>query len=132
MTQTVKVLGRTLTITNSILSEGWLPFGIGAGYWGRVDYADGNSGFIVTEHEPSGADESTHYVTWDEMRETFVKCIQNPDAADGNPLMGSEVHGYFITSVIEAEDGEPEWGIIDAEATDVWLQVACFGEVIYG
>lgn len=47
-------------------------------------------------------------------------------------FVNKTIHGYFIDSWRERDEDGIEMGNIDADAADVWVQVAAFGEVVYG
>lgn len=129
MSQTV-TLEIPLTISDDVLHS-IIPFGE-ISYWASI--RDSENGFIVTEHEPDEDDplKGRHEVSYDNLRSAFVDCYRNAPLVTGQRLMGSRVHSYFVNSVTDAYDGEPEWGDIDADAADVWMQIAVFGQIVYG
>lgn len=46
------------------------------------------------------------------------------------PHVNETIHGYFRSAVADPQD--LDLGCIDAWAADVWVQLAAFGEVVYG
>jgi hypothetical protein len=47
-------------------------------------------------------------------------------------FVNREIHSYFIDSWRNRDENGIDGGYIDGDAADVWVQVAIFGEVVYG
>ena len=116
------------TITDMLDAAGY-----GMTYWATsMDFkARGDNLYIeVTEgEEDDDGKPKVHEATYAKLREAFGKC------ADPNQdLIGQWVHEYFVNAVKDRDEktGEIDAGHIDASAGDVWVQIALFGEVVYG
>ena len=124
MTDTVTI-SQTFTLTVDDIST---YAGNDVYYWGEAEFSTDTYGLLVREHENDEADPI--FVSWQTLREAFVQCVKNEDK-NGERLMGYP-HEYFLNAVRDAEDGVPDWGHIDGTASDIWLQVAAFGQIVYG
>lgn len=51
---------------------------------------------------------------------------------EGEIQVARYIQEYFLRAWLERDDEGIDMGHIDAEAADVWVQVAAFGRVIYG
>lgn len=67
-------------------------------------------------------------ITKAQARAAFVD-LARPD----QPHVNRTIHGYFQQALQQGTDEDGlEMGAIDADAADVWVQVAAFGKVVYG
>lgn len=101
----------------------------GITYWAGgapADHPASGARFVLVDRE--GGDGKVYEVTDHELRRAFME-LADVDQKHVNDT----IHGYFLSAVRDRtpEDGI-EMGSIDAEAADVWVQVAAFGEVVYG
>ncbi|WLW38547.1 hypothetical protein [Streptomyces phage Vanseggelen] len=72
--------------------------------------------------------EKVHYLSRDDIREAYTKLLDLDQK-----FVNRELHGYIIDSYRNRTDADGiDCGDIDAGAADVIVQVACFGEVVYG
>jgi hypothetical protein len=102
----------------------------GITYWAiepsQTDFADAPEDAVATIKD--GEDGKVYYLTAEQIRKAYRALLKNEPR-----LVGPEVHGYIKDSWT---DRTPEDGIdaghIDADAADVIVQVACFGEIVYG
>lgn len=101
--------------------------GYGIGYWAAelVIHSEFDPPkFGVIEHEG----QQWHERPFSDVRLAFGRLL-----AHDQKLVGDRLHAYVQHSVRDADvDGRPDLGHIDADAADVIVQVALFGEVVYG
>uniref|UniRef100_A0AAU7GYW2 Tail terminator n=1 Tax=Streptomyces phage Kamino TaxID=3158857 RepID=A0AAU7GYW2_9CAUD len=71
--------------------------------------------------------EAVHYLSKDDIREAYSKLLSLDQK-----FVNREIHGYIIDSHRDRDADGIDCGHIDATAADVIVQIACFGEVIYG
>jgi hypothetical protein len=71
--------------------------------------------------------EAVHYLSKDDIRKAYRKLLDLDQK-----LVGREIHGYIIDSWRDRDENGIDAGHIDAGAADVIVQVACFGEIVYG
>lgn len=72
--------------------------------------------------------EEVHYLTRDQIRAAYGRLLQLDQE-----LVGRELHDYILQSWVDRDEDEGiDVGHIDAGAADAIVQVACFGELIYG
>lgn len=73
-----------------------------------------------------GEEGEVHYLTPDQIRQAVVETAEGKHTND-------TIKGYVVSAFDSwnAEDGI-DCGDIDADAADCIVQVACFGEVVYG
>jgi hypothetical protein len=105
--------------------------GYGIGYW--ADWATVDEAartYTVMPHEDPNEDKEPGQivVTFDQIAEAFNKLLNN----EPELLIGSMVHRYFLYAYADRDSNGIDAGHIDAEAADVLVQVALWGEVVYG
>jgi hypothetical protein len=117
------------TITDMLDAAGY-----GMTTWAKsMDFkARGDNLYIEVTELDEEADDGcgeVHEVTYAKLREAFGKC-----ADPGQDLIGRWVHEYFLNAIKDRDErtGEIDAGHIDASAGDVWVQIAVFGELVYG
>lgn len=68
-------------------------------------------------------------LTKGQIRSAYFKLLANEPR-----LVGTMIHGYMLDSMryADEETRRPDLGFIDADAADCIVQVAAFGEVLYG
>jgi hypothetical protein len=100
------------------------------GYWlGYVDGIDTVHGRVVAAGVPVEADGSTVYVTADDVRHAFAAL------ADHGPRIIRRDLAEMFASAWQNRDDLTEvvdTAYLDSDATDVLVQVAIYGRVIYG
>jgi hypothetical protein len=121
-------MGRTITITEDNITEA-LP-ATSCKYWADVHYVTG--GLYI---KPYDEDDDNVFVSYDEMRDAFVACAHNI-TSDGSGFVVDYIHGYFVSAITnpyaDSTPGGVDWGCIDTDAMDVWVQRAAFGKLVYG
>lgn len=105
--------------------------GYGIGYWVRTATLDPEARtYTITPHEDpfkSEDDGKSYVITYDELSTAYYKLI-----AVDQELVGGDIHDYFMDSYRDRDADGIEGGHIDAAAGDVWVQIAAFGEIIFG
>ena len=106
--------------------------GYGIAYWATEATVDTEARTYTVhegEIEPSGEGDGTgvHTIPFDTLKETYWKLVSLDQQ-----YVNSEIHGYFLHSYLERDEGGVDAGWIDASAADVLVQVAAFGKVVFG
>lgn len=105
--------------------------GYGIGYWCRTATVDGEARtYTVTPDEDpfkSEDDGKSYIITYDQLSKAYYRLI-----AKDQDLVNQRIHSYFRDSYTDRDEDGIDGGFIDAEAGDVWVQVAVFGKVIFG
>jgi hypothetical protein len=71
---------------------------------------------------------TAHYLDAAQIRQSFEKLLDF-----NQELVNQQIHGYLLSAWMDRTDKDGiDTGHIDADAADVIVQVACFGEVVYG
>lgn len=125
-------MNRTIAIEISLPVENCMedvPFGHS---YAALEVTKTTIGIYGRAVPPNEDDEDLRYgLTWDDMRDAFVKCVLNRDDK-GRKICGYP-HEHFLNSILNMDsNGVPDIGYIDSEAAHIWFQVAVYGEVIYG
>jgi hypothetical protein len=120
-----------LAISDEALDSIIEQAGYGIGYWAEAAQADVHTKtYTVYEQEPQDDDNKGVYtITFDKLHETYWRIVA------GEFSMGYQVRSYFLKAALDgaAEDnGDIDAGHIDSEAADVLVQIAAFGEIVYG
>ncbi|AKY03826.1 hypothetical protein AVT29_gp71 [Streptomyces phage Amela] len=101
----------------------------GITYWAieptQKDFADAPEGTAATIRD--GEEDQVHYLTLDQVKKAYRKLLKNEPR-----IVGPQVHGYIKDSWAERDEDGIDCGYIDADAADVIVQVAIFGEIVYG
>lgn len=99
-------------------------------YWSREPtYAEKFScgddiPFVVVDAERN----VLYRLTYEKIRDAYFRCLDLDQR-----FFNSAIHGYFIDSWRNrSERTGIDTGYIDGDAADCLVQVACFGDVIYG
>ncbi|WJN63402.1 hypothetical protein [Streptomyces phage phiScoe55] len=72
--------------------------------------------------------EGVHYLSKDDVRDAYAKLLDLDQR-----FVNREIHGYILDSWRDRTERDGiDAGHIDATAADVIVQIAIFGEVIYG
>ncbi|WJN63249.1 hypothetical protein [Streptomyces phage phiScoe45] len=71
--------------------------------------------------------EGVHYLSKDDIRKAYSALLSLDQK-----FVNREIHGYIIDSYRDRDADGIDCGHIDATAADVIVQVAIFGEVVYG
>lgn len=97
-------------------------------YWATDPVSEEPEGAIISLHVMDDDDEPNDYhLTADDLAAAFVKILTK------EVQIANWVHEYFKSAWDERTPDEGlEMGDIDAMAADVWVQVACFGKIVYG
>lgn len=106
----------------------------GINYWAsralvHTDDNDTVTGYDVTEFDDTVGGGTTHTLSAADIRAAVWTIFAGN--VDG-PHDGSAVRGYIFEAIRRADDDGLDCGMIDADAADVIIQVACFNKVIYG
>lgn len=119
-------------LTDQNITECMDAAGYGIGYWVRTATVDHEARtYTITPHEDpfKAEDDGKPYViTYDQLSDAYYKLI----ALDQELVGDRDIHSYFIDSYIERDQNGIDCGHIDAAAGDVWVQVAAFGEIVFG
>lgn len=102
--------------------------GYGIAYWASKATVDKEARTYTVWWYDGDDYPASQVVTFDELTEAFNKLLMN----DEPRLVGSYVHKYFLYAYADRDVNGIDAGHIDAEAADVLVQVAMFGEVIFG
>lgn len=89
--------------------------------------APANTEWCIVDGDEGGEDRKAHYLTLADVRKAYKALL-----ALDQPFVNNTIHGYFIESWRNRDEDGIDGGFIDADAADVLVQVACFGEVVYG
>lgn len=119
----------TAAIPISTLEDMMEIFGMVAGYWAvqatDEEFAEHKDApFVVVEGYD---DRVVHPLTYQQLWEAYHKLLDLDQ-----PYVNRTIHGYFIDSWKNRDEDGIDGGYIDGDAADVWVQVALFGEVVYG
>lgn len=123
----------TVEVSDETIGDMLDAAGYGIGYWATKleKLLDAQQTVEVTESAvASGGDEDVvHRTNYATLRETFGKL-----ATPGQDLVGEWVYDYFRQAVEhrDPETSEIDATFIDSSAADAWVQVAIFGEVVFG
>lgn len=102
----------------------------GIGYWAvKMEQDDEARTVTITENEEG--ENAVHVLTYDKIEATFWKLADSWQDLKVN----STIRSYFYKAVsdgIEDGKGDIDSGHMDADAADVLIQFACFGELVYG
>lgn len=104
--------------------------GYGMAYWAREATQD-DEARTYTIIEDDDGEPATHVLSYEKIVETFwtiADCWQQL-------RINGTIRAYFYNAVSEGlQDGKGDIdaGHIDADAADVLMQFACFGEIVYG
>jgi len=104
--------------------------GYGIAYW-AVSATQDDDARTYTITESAEGNSEVHTLTYDKIEETFWKLADSWQVLSVN----NTIRGYFykaVTDGIEDGKGDIDAGHMDADAADVLMQFACFGELIYG
>lgn len=104
--------------------------GYGIAYWAAratVDEEARTYTVLPLEDPVEDKEPEQIVVTFGQIADAFDKLLNNDPK-----LVGSYVHKYFLYAYADRDSHGIEAGHIDAEAADVLVQVAVFGEVVYG
>jgi len=82
---------------------------------------------MVFRAEDYDDEDSTFVVTKEDIRKAYFALLDL-----GQKHVNREIHGYFIDSWRDRDENGPDMGHIDADAADCIVQIAAFGEVVYG
>jgi hypothetical protein len=110
------------TITDMLDAAGY-----GMTYWAKsMDFKVRGDDQYIEVVDDEG---EIHEATYKALREAFGKLVD-----PGQDLIGKWLHEYFVDSVKDRDEktGEIDAGHIDASAGDAWVQIALFGELVYG
>lgn len=118
-------------LTDQNITECMDAAGYGIGYWcyrATLDPA-ARTYTVWPEEDPFKEEDNgkPYVITYDELSKAYYRLI-----AKDQLLVSHGVHEYFRDSYAERDGSGIDCGYIDAEAGDVWVQVAAFGEVIFG
>lgn len=105
--------------------------GYGIGYWAwKATLDEDAKTYTVWPHEDPFDDENNgkpYVATYKQLSDAYYKLI-----AIDQEFVNREIHNYFLDSYRDRDADGIEGGHIDATAAAVWVQVALFGEVIFG
>ncbi|MEU9126602.1 hypothetical protein AB0D08_00555 [Kitasatospora sp. NPDC048540] len=102
----------------------------GITYWAeqptKADFESAPEGTAATIREQE--DGKVHYLTAQKIREAYEALLQVDQ-----PYVNRRIHGYILQSWVDRGDLDGiDASHIDADAADVIIQVAAFGDVVYG
>lgn len=101
------------------------------GYWAwEVEKPDASVWFDIYEHEDHTREERSanrYKVTGKMLKVAFLTVLE-----DNTLDLAGYIRNYFRRAWDERDDDGIDMTHIDAEAADVWVQVAVFGKIIYG
>lgn len=102
--------------------------GYGIAYWASKATVDEQARTYTVWQNADEDLPAARVISFDEIAEAFNKLLLN----DEPRLVGAYVHKYFLYAYADRDASGIDAGHIDAEAADVLVQVAWFGEVIFG
>jgi hypothetical protein len=101
----------------------------GITYWAieptQKDFADAPDDAVATIRD--GEEGKVHHLTAEQVKKAYRKLLKNEPR-----IVGPMVHGYIVDSWKDRDEDGIDCGHIDADAADVIVQVAIFGEIVYG
>jgi len=101
--------------------------GYGIGYWVRSAVVDDEAQtYTLRLHEEENG-KAVYVLTWDDLRKAYAALVDLDQR-----FVNREIHGYFLDSYRNRDADGIDGGYIDATAADVLVQVAAFGEVVFG
>jgi len=120
------------TITDENLSDlrttAWYG---GIDYWAGDPRSEAPEGTILSLRDLMG--ERDYFLNHKNLVDAFVAITHtNTTKSGGSSLMASYIFEYFMGAWNDRTDEGIDMGYIDADAADVWVQIACFGEIVYG
>jgi hypothetical protein len=120
-----------LTISQESLDSIIEQAGYGIGYWAESAEVDSDAKtYTVYEQEAQDDDNKGVYtIPFDKLHETYWRIVA------GEYSMAYRVRKYFLDAALDGAANEEEdidAGHIDSEAADVLIQIAAFGEIVYG
>lgn len=105
--------------------------GYGIGYWARRATLDAEAKtytvWPIEDPFDERNDGQPYVATYKQLSDAYYKLLSVEQE-----FVNREIHGYFLHSYADRDVDGIEGGHIDATAADVWVQVALFGEVIFG
>jgi hypothetical protein len=98
--------------------------GYSIGYWAREAEVDEDAKtYTIIERETG----DRYTVSFDDLRRAYGALLSLDQQ-----YVNRMIHGYFIESYRDRDEQGIETGAIDGDAADVLVQVAAFGQVVYG
>ncbi|AWY07637.1 hypothetical protein SEA_YOSIF_73 [Streptomyces phage Yosif] len=83
--------------------------------------------YTIREEGDYPEDAEVHYLSKADIRKAYRELLSLDQQ-----YVNKTIHGYIIDSYRDRDENGIDCGHIDADAADVIVQVACFGEVRYG
>lgn len=119
--------GTYLTIEPTQIVDILGTAGMSVGYWADRMFTDEDTATVsVWELDVESDAEGTHVVTFEHIAKVIVEIAQ-----DKHDYRADRVR-EFLADLNDPEEARWAAGSIDGEDADVILQVALFGEVVYG
>lgn len=120
------------TLTDENITDILDAAGYGIGYWASKATVDERAR-TYTVWPQGGLDEvvdnmpAAKILSFQELENAFNLCLENEPK-----LIGRWVHRYFLLAYADRGVNGIDAGHIDADAADALVQVAMFGEVVFG
>lgn len=119
-------------VTDSEIEDIIDAAGYGINYWCVRGHIDSEARTYTITVDPDLAEHGQEPIVLE-----FDQIVQvGIQIADGYYQMSESIRDYFGEwhNALLADDEESQWagGYIDSDAGDVLIQIACFGEVVYG
>jgi hypothetical protein len=115
------------TLTDQNILDMIVTAGYGIAYWASRATVDEEARTYTVWWYDGDDDPASQIVTFDKIAEAFDKLITNEPK-----LVGDWLHKYFLYAYADRDKDGIDAGHIDADAADVLIQVAMFGEVVFG
>lgn len=107
--------------------------GYGIAYWASEATQDDEARTYTIIENEEGENE-VHVIPFDKIKEAFWR-VANPGAKIKGLNQNHTVKTYALNAIkdgLEEGNGDIDAGHIDADLADIVIQVAAFGEVVYG
>lgn len=107
--------------------------GLSLWQWDWWHVADVNAaGVTVTAENPASDGEVHAFVSWADMRRVFSNLLACPEAygLPRNALVLRDLMGGVYGA--HPRTGDYDFGALDADSGDVWMQACVYGKVVFG
>ncbi len=108
-------------------SYGGITYWAGQPTQAEFDALPEDKTWTIVDAEGAEDERQAFYLNADDIREAYSRLLDIEQ-----PYVNRTIHGYIIDSYRDRDLDGIDCGHIDADAADVIVQLACFGEIVYG
>lgn len=106
-----------------------VQFASGCYYWADVEEI--TKGYMVHVRDDAYGYEASHEVTFEDLRDAFARIVRGTTESGRSYQIVGWMHEYFYRSIMNGENGGIDFGDIDTDAADAWMQIALFDHIVY-